>query len=144
MNDVRILRGRGAVGGKAEGPAMASENAIQGWSGVDEKSGRIIEKGHPFEGMTMNGAVLVLSGGKGSNGWSCHFHAAKILGITPAAMLFPKMDARTASAAAILGIPVVTDFAEDIFDLVESGDWIQVDGDSGIVRITKKDRLEKR
>lgn len=137
MESVRVIHGRGAVGGKAEGPAMASENAIQGWSGVDEKSGRIIEKGHSFEGMTINGAVLVLSGGKGSNGWSCHFHAAKILGIIPAAMLFPKMDARTASAAAILGIPVVTDFDENLFESIKTGDLVRVDGDTGRVEIIR-------
>lgn len=60
-----IMRGRSAIGGVAEGIAMVSRETIQGWSGVDDKTGIVIEKGHPFEGMSIKGAVLVLSGGRG-------------------------------------------------------------------------------
>lgn len=136
MQRLRIL-GRGAVGGVARGRAMVSRQAIQGWSGVDEKTGLVIEKGHPFEGMSIKDAVLVLSGGKGSNGWSCHFHAARVAGIGPAAMVFPKMDSRTAVAAVVTGVPVVTDLEMDPFELIETGDLVVVYGDRGVVEVLK-------
>ncbi|MCF7936126.1 MAG: DUF126 domain-containing protein [Synergistales bacterium] len=131
------LQGRGAVGGVAEGPAMVSRAAIQGWSGVDDRTGLVIERGHPFEGRSIQGSVLVLSGGKGSNGWSCHFHAAKVAGIGPAAFVFPGMDSRTAVAAVVTWVPVVTDLEEDPFEIIRTGDRVRVDGDRGVVEILR-------
>lgn len=59
------LYGRGAIDGAAEGPALVSREPIQGWGGVDEQTGIIIEESHPFKGKRIKGAILVLSGGKG-------------------------------------------------------------------------------
>ncbi|MBN1333208.1 MAG: DUF126 domain-containing protein [Synergistales bacterium] len=133
-----VLHGRGVIGGIAEGIAMVSRETIQGWSGVDDRTGIVIEQGHPFEGMSIKDAVLVLSGGKGSNGWSCHFHAARVGGIGPAALIFPKMDSRTGVAAVVTGVPTVTDFEEDPFSLLNTGDLVRVDGDKGTVEIINK------
>lgn len=132
-----VIKGRGAIGGVAEGIAMVSRETIQGWSGVDDRTGLVIEKGHPFEGMSIKGAVLVLSGGKGSNGWSCHFHAARVGGIGPAALIFPKMDSRTGVAAVVTGVPTVTDLEQDPFEVLKTGDLVRVDGDKGIVEIIR-------
>lgn len=137
-----LIRGRGAVGGIAEGYAMISKQTIQGWAGVDDKTGLVVEKGHPFEGKSIKDAVLILSGGKGSNGWSCHFHAAKVRNIGPAALVFPKMDSRTGAAAAVTGVPVVTDLLNDPFELIKIGDWVKVDGDNGTIEITPKEEYE--
>jgi hypothetical protein len=35
-------------------------------------------------------------------------------------------------------IPSVTDFDQDPLAIIETGDWVRVDGDSGTVEITKK------
>jgi len=131
----RIIKGRGAVGGVAKGYALVSEETIQGWSGVDEKTGIIVEIGHPFQGKSIEGCVLIISGGKGSNGWSCHFHAAKIKGKAPAAMVFPKMDSRTGVAAVVTQVPVVTDLEENPFELIKTGDYVIVNGDEGYIEI---------
>jgi hypothetical protein len=133
-----VLHGRKAIGGVAEGIAMVSKKTIQGWNGVDERTGLIVEKEHPFEGMSIKGKVLILMGGKGSNGWSCHFHAAKVAGIGPAALVFPKIDSRTGVAAVVTGLPTVTDIEEEIFELVQTGDWVRVDGDKGLIEVIKK------
>ncbi len=130
-----VIRGRGAIRGVAEGRALVSRHTIQGWNGVDIRTGLIIEKGHPFEGMSIKGSVLVLAGGKGSNGWSCHFHAARVAGVGPAAMVLPRIDSRTAVAAVMMDVPVVTDLEADPFELIRTGDFVRVDGDRGIVEI---------
>jgi predicted aconitase with swiveling domain len=114
-----------------------SRQAISGWSGLDERTGRVIEIGHPFEGRTIKGRVLVLSGGKGSNGWSVHFHAAKVRGIGPAALVLPRLDSRLAVTAAVLGVPVVTDLEADPFDLIAMDSWVEVDGDKGLVTVVR-------
>lgn len=135
----RVIKGRGAVKGVAKGRAMVSRETIQGWAGVDEKTGLIIETGHPFAGMSIKGSVLVISGGKGSNGWSCHFHAAKLMGMAPAAMVFPQMDSRTGVAAVVTGVPVVTDLAEDPFTAIKTGDIVIVNGDEGYIEICREE-----
>jgi uncharacterized protein len=129
-----IIKGRGAIKGVAEGVALVSRETIQGWNGVD-KSGTVIEKGHPFEGWNIKDAVLVLPGAKGSNGWSIHFHSAKIAGVGPAALVFPKIDSRTGVTAAVLNVPVVTDLDRDPFELIKTGDRVRVDGNKGTVEV---------
>ena len=137
----RVIKGRGAVPGIARGRAMVSRETIQGWAGVDEKTGLVIETGHPFAGLSIKDSVLVISGGKGSNGWSCHFHAAKLRGMAPAAMVFPQMDSRTGVAAVVTGVPVVTDLAEDPFAVIKTGDIVIVNGDEGYIEICREETL---
>ncbi|HKL11127.1 MAG TPA: DUF126 domain-containing protein [Clostridia bacterium] len=131
----KVYKGRGAIPGVIEGIAMVSKETIQGWAGVDENTGKIVEKGHPFEGMSIAGKILILSGGKGSNGWSCHFHSARVRGIGPAGFVFPKMDSRTGVAAVVTGVPTVTDLEVDPFIAIKTGDRIRIDGTNGTVEI---------
>jgi uncharacterized protein len=129
-----VIKGRRAIRGVAEGIALVSRETIQGWNGID-KTGTVIEKGHPFEGWSIKDAVLVLPGAKGSNGWSIHFHSARVAGVGPAALVFPRIDSRTGVTAAVLNVPTVTDLDCDPFDLIKTGDRVRVDGDSGIVEV---------
>ena len=134
---VRIIHGRGALGGIAEGPALISRQTITGWGGIDIYSGNIVEPGHPLAGHSIKDSVLILDGSKGSNGWSIFFHAAKESGCGPAALVFPRLDTRTAVTAAVLNVPLVTDIKEDIFTLINVGDFVRVDGNQGIIKIEK-------
>lgn len=135
MRAKKIITGRGALGGIAEGPAMISRQTITGWGGVDIFTGKVVEPGHPLEGMSIKDSVLILDGSKGSNGWSVFFHAAKEAGCGPAALVFPRLDSRTAVTAAVLNVPLVTDIAEDLFALIRVGDRLRIDGDRGIIEI---------
>jgi predicted aconitase with swiveling domain len=135
MRVKKIITGRGAWGGIAEGHAMISSRTITGWGGVDIFTGTVVEPGHPLEGMSIKDSVLILDGSKGSNGWSVFFHAAKEAGCGPAALVFPRLDSRTAVTAAVLNVPLVTDVAEDLFTLIQIGDWLRIDGDRGSIEI---------
>jgi predicted aconitase with swiveling domain len=135
MNAKRVINGRGALGGVAQGPALISRQTITGWGGVDIYSGQVIEPGHPLEGLSIKDSVLILDGSKGSNGWSIFFHAAQVAGFGPVALVFPQLDSRTAVTAAVLNIPLVTDLKEAIFDIINIGDLLKVDGDRGRIEI---------
>jgi predicted aconitase with swiveling domain len=135
MDSNKIIYGRGALGGVAEGPAMISRQTITGWAGVDIYTGKVVESNHPLEGLSLKNSVLILDGSKGSNGWSVFFHAAKESGFGPAALVFPKLDSRTAVTAAVLNVPLVTDVKEDLFSIIEIGDLLRIDGDRGIIEI---------
>lgn len=135
MGSTKIIYGRGALGGVAEGPALISQQTITGWGGVDIYTGTVVEPNHPLEGLSIKDSVLILDGSKGFNGWSVFFHAAKEAGFGPAALIFPKLDSRTAVTAAVLNVPLVTDVIEDLFILIRLGDLLRVDGDHGIIEI---------
>ena len=133
---VQRLYGRGAIGGRDRGPAMISRRTIMGWGGIDIHTGVVVEKGHPLEGLSIKDTVLILDGSKGSNGWSLFFHSAQVAGFGPAAVIFPKLDSRTAVTAAVLNVPLITDVDMKIFDLIRLGDTVLVDGDTGLIEFS--------
>ena len=132
------LRGRKVVGGYAEGEALVTRDHISGWGGIDPRSGTIIETRHELRGVSFKGKVLVFPGAKGSSGWSSQFHVARLAGTAPLAMLFNEMTTKIALGAVVTHAPAVTDFDRDPLQLIATGDWVEVDADRGIVRVTRK------
>ncbi len=133
-----ILQGRKVAGGCAEGEAIVTSETLSGWGGVDPASGTIIESRHELKGQSFKGKVLVFRGAKGSSGWSIVFHRARLLNGIPKAVIFNQMTSKVALGTVVMHIPAVTDLDQDPLDVIESGDWVKVDGDTGIVEITKK------
>jgi predicted aconitase with swiveling domain len=70
------------------------------------------------------------------------FHTARLAGTAPKALVFNEMTTKVALGAVVMRIPSVTDLDRDPLDLIETGDWVRVDGDTGIVEITKKAVVE--
>ena len=136
---VDIIKGRGAIKGIAEGEALVCPNSIQGWAGIDDITGIIIEKGHVAEGKCINKRILVIPSSKGSNCWSGHFNSAMINGCKPAGWVVSKMDSRVGVAAVVVGSPMVADFADiDPCQYIKTGDWVKVNGNTGEVEITRR------
>ena len=134
-----VFKGRKAIGGVAEGEALVCPESIQGWAGIDDKTGVIIEKGHSQEGKNINGKILFVPYSKGSNGWSCHFHSAKRAGSCPSGFVVTKMDSRAGVAAVVFDVPCVADFeGEDPCGTIKTGDYVRVDADRGIVEVLRR------
>ena len=129
-----VLKGRAAFGGKAEGYALVCPDSITGWGGINDE-GVITEPHHIHLGESIKDRVVLLPGGKGSCGWSCHYTALKVLGNAPAAWVFTHTDSRTGVAVVTMEIPAVCDFDKDPFEVIRDGDWLKVDGDKGIVEV---------
>jgi predicted aconitase with swiveling domain len=137
-----VLRGRGIVGGVAEGEALVTKEAISGWGGMNPMQGTIIETRHELRGQSFKDKILVFRGAKGSSGWSVMFHTARLAGTAPKALVFNEMTTKVALGAVVMRIPSVTDLDRDPLELIETGDWVRVDGDTGTVEITKKALVE--
>jgi predicted aconitase with swiveling domain len=133
-----VLHGRKVVGGCAEGEALVTRERISGWGGIDPRSGTVIETRHELRGISFAGKVLVFPGAKGSSGWSSQFHIARLAGKAPVAMLFNEMTTKIALGAVVAHAPSVTDFDQDPLEVIETGDWVKVDGDKGVVEVTKR------
>jgi hypothetical protein len=134
---VITLRGRRVVGGKARAEALVTTQTISGWGGISEKDGSVIELHHELHGQSFAGKVLVFPGAKGSSGWSAYFHMCRLNGTAPAAMLFTRMTTKIALGAVVTRVPTLTDFDADIFELIDTGDMVEVDADAGLVTVTK-------
>lgn len=133
-----VLRGRKVVGGVAEGEALVTTDRISGWGGIDPRTGTVVETRHELKGQSFAGKVLVFPGAKGSSGWSAQFHLTRLLGTAPAALLFNQMTTKIALGAVVTHAPSVTDFDTDPLTVIETGDWVKVDGDAGVVTVTKR------
>ena len=137
-----ILRGRKVVGGCAEGEALVTTQTISGWGGVNPMTGTVIETRHELRGQSFKDKVLVCPGAKGSSGWSAVFHMTRLANAAPKALLFNEMTTKIALGAVVMRVPSVTDLDRDPLGVIESGDWVVVDGDAGTVEV-RKVRVEK-
>ena len=137
VNQTITLHGRKVVGGYAEGEALVTNDTISGWGGINPMTGTVIETRHELRGQTFKDKILVFPGAKGSSGWSAAFHLTRLTGTAPKALVFNEMTTKIALGAVVMRIPSVTDFDQDPLQVIETGDWVTVDGDRGIVEVRR-------
>ncbi len=132
-----VLKGRKVVGGVAEGEALVTRQTISGWGGINPMLGTVTETRHELRGVSFKDKILVFPGAKGSSGWSAVFHMTRLSGMAPKAMLFNEMTTKVALGAVVMRVPSITDFDRDPLDVIETGDWVKVDADRGLVEVRK-------
>ena len=132
-----ILYGRKVIGGVAEGEALVSRMPLMGWGNVDVKNGYTTERNHPLYEVPLKGKILVFTEPRGSGGF-VGYGRTRQFSTNPAAFLYREGNNLTVFAAMCAGMPTVTDFDRDPTEVIETGDWVKVDGDHGTVEVTKK------
>lgn len=112
--------------GAAQGEALVSLQPIGFLGGVDPETGIVVEGGHPLQGQSVAGRILVFPTGKGSTVGSYVLYRMARAGTAPAAIVNAQSEAIVAVGAIIAGIPMV-----DLVDItkIRSGDWLHLDGD---------------
>ena len=65
------------------------------------------------------------------------FHITRLAGTSPKAMIFNEMTTKVALGAVVMRVPSVTALDQDPLEVIETGDWVIVDGDAGIVEVHK-------
>lgn len=128
---------RKVYGGRVEGEALVTTQAISGWGGTDPLEGTVIERGHELEGKSFKDKILVFRGAKGSSGWTNAFHIAKLSNTLPKGVIFIETTSKMALGTVVMEIPAVTDIEEDPFSIIKTGDKVLIDADKGIVVINK-------
>jgi hypothetical protein len=53
-------------------------------------------------------------------------------------MIFNQMTTKVALGAVVTRVPAVTELDQDPLSVIETGDWVKVDGDRGVVEVIKK------
>ena len=126
------LRGRRIFGGKARGKALVSREAVSFFGGVNPDTGIIEEEGHPLQGRSVSGRVLVFPHGKGSTVGSYTLYRMMKTGKAPIAILNRECETIVAVGSIIAEIPCVDQI--DI-DQIPDGAVLLVDADNGKVEI---------
>lgn len=132
---VSTFEGRVLVEGTVTAEILYCTSEIPGWGGIDSKSGRIVEVGHPQYGESMAGRILVIPGAKGASGWSGQFHIAKLNGFGPAAVVARSLNTKLALGLAILGVPALIDLPEDAYTEILTGRTATINGPSMTIEV---------
>jgi len=139
MNKI-VLRGRKVHGGSAQGEAVVSKMGMAFYGSIDAYTGKVVEAGHDIEGREVAGRILVFKTGKGSSAFSIGAQALRFLGNSPKALVVKESNPQVALGAVVMGIPAVADIEKDPTEVISTGDWVKVDGDRGLIEITKQGR----
>ena len=131
------IRCRGVVKGRAEGEALVADATLSFWGEVDPISGRVIASGHPLEGESLGGKVLVIESTKGSSATPLVIGLAAREGNAPVAFVNRNIDALAVLGCVVNEIPMVADLERDPFEVIETGDRVCVDADEGVITIEK-------
>lgn len=141
MAETIEIKGRGVVRGYAEGGALVADTTLSFWGEVDAVTGRVIAVGHPLEGMSLKDRVLVIRSTKGSSGTPMILNLAKLEGNAPAAFVNVEVDSLAVLGCIVNEIPMMADLERDPFEAIATGDHVEVDANSGILRVTRREDL---
>jgi predicted aconitase with swiveling domain len=127
---MKRMQGRTIKAGRGEGTALVSLASVGFLGGVDPDTGLVIEKGHPLEGRSISGHVLVFPTGKGSTVGSYTIYRLARNGLGPAAIVNAQSEAIVAVGAIISDIPMV-----DRVDIAQIRDGDHVVVEDGTVTV---------
>ena len=133
-------RGRKVNGGKAEGEAIVYKGPFSFLGGMSPQTGRILIKNHEIEGKSLANKVFVFATGKGSSQVARVVYQAKQAGNAPSAIICLDVEPIIAAAVLVADIPTVDKLDKNPFNLINTGDFVEVDADQGIVKVRKKSR----
>ncbi len=132
-----VLMGRGVAKFRGEGEALVTRQGISFFGGVDPEMGVVRERGHEIFGADMTGRVLVFPKGKGSTVGSYVLYQLRKNGHAPAAIINVETEAIIVAGCILAEIPLVDRLDADPISTIRNGDWIEVDGRTGYVRVRR-------
>jgi predicted aconitase with swiveling domain len=140
-----ILKGHKGIGGIAEGEALVSKNALSyifdvGGIWDEPMSAKVTNKQEmpDWYGEDLAGKVLVFPTGRGGIFSTAMLMGLAKKGLGPKAMINIKTHPVFAYASIVLDIPTVDRLNKNPCEVIETGDWVKVDAQKGIVEVTKR------
>ncbi len=133
-----VFRGRGVAKFRGEGEALVTGQGISFFGGVDPDTGKIRERGHELLGKDVTNRVLVFPKGKGSTVGSYVIYQLRRNGHAPAAIINVETEAIIAAGCILAEIPLVDRLDADPIAEIRSGDWVEVDGTTGFVKVKRR------
>ncbi len=127
---------RRVVRGLAEGPALVCPGSFSFLGDVDLATGEIIAAGHPHQGTSIAGRVLIYKETKGSSGGCVVLLSLFKAGLAPAALITARAaDYNMAEGAILCGIPFLCEPDGDVLAEIPSGARVRVDAGAGLIAV---------
>ena len=124
--------------GKAEGTALVYKGAFSFMGDLDPNTGRVPVPRHPLQGEKLANRIFVFTTGKGSSGGDCIAWMARENGNAPLAIICLESEPVLSGAAIINGIPAVDRPDRDIFEIIQTGDYVKVNATEGLIEVVGK------
>lgn len=144
MSEKIILKGRALAKGVTEGEALVSTESLVWSHGVYPPTGQIVDVRVKVCGENVKDKVLVYPLGKGSTASATWILENTRCGNAPKAFINRETELIILAGAVLsqklygIDIPVVDRLDRDPLEVIETGDWVKVDGERGIVEVTKR------
>lgn len=143
MPEVR-LQGRGLVAGIAEGEALVTKKFFGFTHGVNPVTGEISDERHEWRGLNLKDKVLVFPFGKSSSSGAVWILEAVRCGNAPAAIINVEADPIIGGGCFLAGmlydkpLVLIDRVDKDPCEAIENGDYVRVNGGSGVVEVLKQ------
>jgi predicted aconitase with swiveling domain len=126
------------IGGYGEGEALVSHEPICFYL-TDPKTGIVRERSHELSGENLANRVLVFPSGKASSVVQIDglFKLAQH-NLAPKAMIVKDVETVLIVSAFIVKVPLVNRLEKDPFEVIQTGDFIKVDAEKGLVAIKRQ------
>ena len=139
-----ILKGHKGIGGIAEGEAVVSRESISymmdvgsvWWSDKVEGTNKLSVP--DLIGKDLTGKVLVFPTSKGGIFTQQIIMDIYPRGLGPVAFINRRSHPHQVVAAIVSGMVIIDSLDQDPLEVIETGDWVKVDAQKGIVEVTKK------
>lgn len=132
------IRAHTVSAGKAEGEAVVYNGPFSFMGDIDPATGIVPVPRHQLEGKSLVNKVFVFTTGKGSSGGDSIAWIAKQNGNAPAAIICLESEPVLSGALIATEIPAVDRPDKDIFQLINTGDYVKVDATHGIIEVVVK------
>ncbi len=143
MSEKIILKGRPLASGVVEGEALVSKESLVWSHGVNPPTGKIVDVRVKICGECVRDKILVYPFGKGSTASATWILENTRCGTAPKAFLNRETELIILTGAVLssefygVTFPVVDHLNQNPDEVIETGAWVKVDGDSGFVEVTK-------
>lgn len=146
MNEKIILKSKHkGIGGIGEGEALVCQEPINlmadtgnVWEDPQDTTFTNIESTPSVYGKSYAGKVLVFPTGKGGIFSTNIMMDVVAAGSAPKAIINIRTHPVWAIISIVSNIPIVDELDKNPCEVIETGDWVKVDAEKGIVEITKK------
>lgn len=135
-----VLHGHMISAGSAQGEAIVTDRPLSFYAGsICNENGIIRIDGHPLEGMSTKGKILVYDTCVFSTGAALSLYTKWLIyHSAPAAVICRRMHNIAAGGAIYSGIPAMDKIQEgDPWDFIQTGDLVRLDAQKGLIEVTK-------
>ena len=131
------IKAMGYGKGVIKGEALVTKEPISFNNGVNPTTGLVIEVGHELKGQSITAKILVFPVGKGSSGGSYVLYDLADRGLAPAAIINSRGDTIIVTGCVMGKIPFMHKCDKDPVETIATGDTVEVEPASGIIRVYK-------